>query len=316
MRLHARIDGGAGGWTLRVLQEDGTEVERIGPSAAGTARDVWTEEVAGATTLLELTHTTSGPAPAVTVSEYAFQVVPTVEQAIHGKDQRLPIGQAPLRVRRHAAAIARLRFIVPGEGQAFCTGFMVGARLMMTNEHCIRTREEADSAIADFNYNSAGSVPPRVRIERIVSSSAPLDYSLLQLAADPPTGTGRLFFGRALLEPDGGPPVADTHPLFIIQHPSGLPKQASIADCGVEGLQRVGSQPGHQSDFGHTCDTLGGSSGSPVLDWDTGEVVGLHHFGFHPHVRNPVNQAVHVRHVLDHINTAASTEFREVSRRP
>jgi hypothetical protein len=316
MRLHVRIDGNAGGWTLRVLQSDGTEVERIGPSPTNVARDMWTDEIPGGAALLELSHTASGAVPMVSVSEYAFEVVPTVEQAIHGKDQRLSITQAPLRVRRHAGAIARLRFIIEGEGQAFCTGFMVGARLMITNEHCIRTKAEAESAIADFNYNSAGVVAQHVRVDKIVSSSAPLDYSLLQLAAEPPTGTGRLFFGGAILAPTGGTPAPDTHPLFVIEHPSGLPKQASIADCGLAGLQRVGVQTGNQSDFGHTCDTLGGSSGSPVLDWDTGQVVGLHHLGFHPGVSNPVNQAVHVRLVLDHIGMNAANESKEVARRP
>ena len=36
------------------------------------------------------------------------------------------------------------------------------------------------------------------------------------------------------------------------------------------GDARVGVLPGEPTDFGHLCDTLGGSSGSPVLDWSSG----------------------------------------------
>ena len=34
-----------------------------------------------------------------------------------------------------------------------------------------------------------------------------------------------------------------------------------------------------QSDFTHTCDTAGGSSGAPVFNLE-GQLVGVHHFGF------------------------------------
>ena len=37
---------------------------------------------------------------------------------------------------------------------------------------------------------------------------------------------------------------------------------------------------GKGSDFGHTCDTMEGSSGSPVLRRADLKVVGLHHWGF------------------------------------
>ncbi|HKY20157.1 MAG TPA: serine protease [Vicinamibacterales bacterium] len=317
IRLFVEVAGGATtDWVLRILQTNGTEIERLTGQASSVPRTVWTDAIEAGTARVEMVRGAQGNAPAVAVRRYAFPVMPTVEQAIHGKDQRLPIFEAPLRARRHRQAIARLRFMIEGQGQATCTGFMVGVRLMMTNEHCISNNVEAQTAIADFNYDSAGSNPTRVRVESLVVSNKGLDYSLLKLVAAGPPSTGRLFF-----RPPSDPAVrqldiANTAPLFIIQHPSGLPKQVSIADCGLSGERLAGVQPASQTDFGHTCDTLGGSSGSPVLNWDTGRVVGLHHFGFHPGVRDPVNQAVHVDDILGHIKANAAAEFKEVSAAP
>ena len=62
-----------------------------------------------------------------------------------------------------------------------------------------------------------------------------------------------------------------------------------MADCKLSGVNRIGAKTGDASDFGHLCDTLGGSSGSPVMDWQSGFVV-LHHFGFVSASSDPVNQ--------------------------
>jgi len=317
MRLRIDIAAGAtADWELRILQLDGTEIERLTGQPSNLSRVVWSDEIPATSARLEMVRGAKGGAPAVAVKEYAYRIMPTVEQAIYGKDQRLAVRLAPMRVRRHSPAVARLRFIIPGQGQATCTGFMVGVRLMMTNEHCISNKEEALTAIADFNYDSSASNPTRVRVEALVSGNAALDYALLKLAAPGPPSTGRLFFNPAPAPPGKRPAAAGGDTLFIIQHPSGLPKEVSIADCAVSGTRLVGVQPASQTDFGHTCDTLGGSSGSPVLSWNSGRIVGLHHFGFHQGVPDPVNQAVDVDGILSHIAKEAAEEFKEVSAVP
>ncbi len=77
----------------------------------------------------------------------------------------------------------------------------------------------------------------------------------------------------------------------------GEPKQASI-DCDVKkvSLRGAGDSP---TDFGHLCESRGGSAGSPVLDRRTGQVVGLHHLGMLPGSSDSVKQAVHIGFVLD-----------------
>ena len=85
-----------------------------------------------------------------------------------------------------------------------------------------------------------------------------------------------------------------------------------MADCQLAGVDRVGVKKDDKSDFGHKCDTLGGSSGSPVMDWTTGLVVGLHHFGFLAGSPNPVNQAVAFRRVLADIAVKAPAAHAEM----
>ena len=46
----------------------------------------------------------------------------------------------------------------------------------------------------------------------------------------------------------------------------------------VHGAQRNTGR-GTGTDFTHTCDSAGGSSGAPVFDAE-GHLVGLHHYGF------------------------------------
>jgi V8-like Glu-specific endopeptidase len=95
------------------------------------------------------------------------------------------------------------------------------------------------------------------------------------------------------------PTFPDKTKLVVVEHPGGEPKQVSIKDCAVQGTTKMGVQS--KSDFGHTCDTLGGSSGSPVMRLSDGVLVGLHHFGFTSGDLDPVNQAVYIHLVIEDI---------------
>lgn len=307
IRVEVRFDRApAAGDSLRVLDQAGREVEVL----TGLPPHLWTREVPGGVAIVELVRGAAGDSPGATL-RYAHHVNPIERQAISGPNQLRRISEAPARIRGLGRAVARLRFMIAGEGQATCTGFLVGTRLLLTNEHCISGEAERSSALVDFDYDEPGPPPTGIRVLAVIATSAGLDYSLLRLSADPPATAGRLYFA-----PDGWqwalPPAR--HPLVIVQHPSGRPKEASIADCQLAGLDRVGVTPGDRSDFGHLCDTLGGSSGSPVMDWTTGLVVGLHHFGFHAGSRDPVNQAVVHTRILAHVRSADAAAHAEMAR--
>ena len=295
---------------LRVLDGAGADVESVVASAAVPVREFWSRDIPGGVARVEFSRTSAGSTPAAVVS-YAYHVTPSEKQSISGPNQLMKVGDAPARIRRLGRPIARLRFMVGDQGQATCTAFLVGRRLLLTNQHCIATDDERASALVDFFYDADDSVATGQRVAAIVASDRGLDYTLLQLTGDPPAGAGRLFFA-----PLSWAWPADAHPLVIVQHPSGLPKRASIADCSTAGDARVGVLPGEPTDFGHRCDTLGGSSGSPVLDWSSGVVVGLHHFGFVSGSPDPVNQAVSHARILRDIRARDAVAFAEVAAPP
>lgn len=296
VRLHVRlIRTPSQGWDIRIKTPTGQEVERIRhDSHLVKAGEFWTDEVVSPNALIEL-WTDAGVDPAdleIEVDQYAYARDPSVAQAITGRDQRVPIGEAPPRLRTWAGPIARLRFIVDGQGGAVCSGFLVSRDLLMTNEHCISSGSEARSAVAEFRYDSHAALPTRYRGMALVVSNAALDYALLRLRGNPSQ------HGRVLFAASG--PQLEGRSLAIIQHPAGEPKQASVADCKVSGLNRTGVG-GTNTDFGHLCDTLGGSSGSPVFDWSSLRVVGLHHLGFREGIDEPVNQAVRMQLIRAHV---------------
>ena len=314
IRIHVRLDSPlAVGQRLRVLDASGTEVDDISGSSTTVVSEFWSRDTPDGEAVVELSRAAGGAAPGAAIS-YAYQVTPTEKQSISGKYQLIWAVDGPARFRKLGKSVARLRFMVDGQGQATCTAFLVGARLALTNQHCISNDRERASALVDFNYDNDDSRLTGIRVAAMAASSASLDYALLKLAADPPAGSGRLYF-----VPVGwqwiAPPAP--HNLVVVQHPSGQPKRMSIADCHLAGLDRVGVSAGDRSDFGHFCDTLGGSSGSPILDWNSGLVVGLHHFGFPAGTNDPVNQGVvHARILADILQQDKAAHAEMVQPRP
>jgi len=74
--------------------------------------------------------------------------------------------------------------------------------------------------------------------------------------------------------------------IYIPQHAGGRMKQLGISDtfdasgvCQVKDINRNGCTSGQNVDLTYTCDTEGGSSGSPVVLYESNKIIGLHHCG-------------------------------------
>lgn len=175
-----------------------------------------------------------------------------------------------------ARSVAKLVFARDGRQQS-CTGFMVAPDLMVTNEHCISTKSVCSSAYAYFGYqyDEHAVLHPgeEHRCVEVLDSDVGLDYALLRIAGAPgaPNKWGVMRWRQQ--------PPREGEPLTLIQHPDGLPKRVARDGCGVTTLDANGKAPSVMTDFGHKCDTMSGSSGSPVIDGNN-QVVGVHHLGY------------------------------------
>lgn len=176
------------------------------------------------------------------------------------------------RYQRLGRPIGRLKVKVKNAsgrtGVALCTASIISEKYILTNNHCIPGSISLTviSAKIEMDYLDAKNTA-MVRTYRVdnkpVETSEKLDYSIVRVFGNPSKiyGTVRLARER--------PHVQDA--VFIIHHPEGAPKTLSRKDCYVGMLTGV--------NFVHSCDTLGGSSGSPVFSDETFEMVGLHFAG-------------------------------------
>ena len=165
-------------------------------------------------------------------------------------------------------------------GRASGTGFLVSPELVMTNQHVLRSRSEAEGSTLelDFEANRFG-VPKttqsfRLRPARFFLADAGLDFALCAIDPTSAQGMALAAYGfRPLIGKEGK--IAIGEPVNIVQHPRGLEKQIVIRNNRLVDLPDA---PAMDAFFHYEADTDRGSSGSPVFN-DQWEVVALHHSG-------------------------------------
>lgn len=184
------------------------------------------------------------------------------------------------RGRRSADAVCRIKLPMDG-GHAFGTGFLVGPRLLLTNNHVLASPTEAAQAVAEFGYehdcDGVLREPTRFNFDpgHVFITSAQLDMTLVSLVPIAENGVRLDRQGWLPLIPMSGK-VVDGEWVSIIQHPGGQPKQIAIHASQVLRLPPAALGP-QMIDFLHySTDTEPGSSGSPVFN-DQWQVVALHH---------------------------------------
>jgi V8-like Glu-specific endopeptidase len=306
VRLHVKVSEAASlPFEIRVSDMNGQEIERI-DSDSPLIRDgeFWTSLVPGRKAKLELV-TTSDPTPIeILVDRYAYSITSAKPQATVGADDKIEIKDAPSEIFRLSPPIARL-VIMMQRGGAYCTGFLLTKNLLLTNQHCIQNDDEARSTVAEFKYENPNPKPSQYHVLKLEAVDKSLDYALVRVDRNPGEQFKPVDIG---LEATG---IAEKMNLAVIQHPAGRPKMAAIKDCKIDGLNRMGvEQTG--TDFGHSCDTLGGSSGSPVFALSGLRVVGLHHLGFREGIDLPVNQAVYLSKVLADVKDRNPVVYAEI----
>jgi V8-like Glu-specific endopeptidase len=301
-RVHFTIAAVPGpGWTIEVADGGQTVVSDPLDAAVG---DWWSppldKKPASVSARLK------GPAgqtpPQVLADRIAVLVQTATPQAITPpRDDSASINTASPRIKTWGKSVARLQFIGSDGNGYFCTAFVVSATIMVTNNHCINTDAEMRSAFAEFDYDADGARVETQRFAALLVHDENLDYALLRLAK-PST--------RAAL-PLKDMPVAEQQGLLVIEHPAGKPKRVSLVDCQVRGVEMPGIGVA-KTDFGHFCDTEGGSSGSPIQDTVSGAVLGLHHLGFQTGANIVVNRGVKIGLILSDLAQRAPAIRAEI----
>ncbi|MFN3347726.1 trypsin-like peptidase domain-containing protein [Pseudorhodoplanes sp.] len=151
------------------------------------------------------------------------------------------------------------------------TGFLVGPRLLLTNNHVLNSIEVARESVCQFNYlvgpngKAEAHMEFRLAADELYLTSPyknGLDYTFVAIEPGAAQNFGTVELERAAY-------VA--HPgtfANIIQHPDGRPQEIVIHD------NEIVSDDGTLLHY--LSDTDYGSSGSPVFD-NTWRLVALHH---------------------------------------
>ena len=175
------------------------------------------------------------------------------------------------------------------------TGFLVADDVVMTNRHV--AKEFSKRAGASWSFEAG--MKPRIDYAEELGSSKPLEYALSSVIGI------HEKFDMALLRVarKGGGGAKLPKPLVLAKKPAvkagvsvlavgypawdgrrNEPQPMSRIFHDIYNVKRL--QPGKvtkvsaaQKQFDHDCSTLGGNSGSCILDLDTATVVGLHFQG-------------------------------------
>lgn len=174
-----------------------------------------------------------------------------------------------------ANAVGRIRIRNDrGRVVGFGTGFMVSPRLVLTNNHVLRSQQDASFSQVEFNFqdDERGRPLPTFVFDldpaAFFITDAALDFSIVAVRDGAAARPLKSFGFCKLIEAEGKILLGEY--ASIIQHPNGEAKQLALRENQVIDLL---------DNFMHyQTDTAPGSSGSAVFN-DQWEVVALHHSG-------------------------------------
>jgi len=193
---------------------------------------------------------------------------------------------------RVAGCVCRVEYPV---GQAIGTGFLIADDHVMTNWHVVRevkngsrnpneialrfdyaveptgTREGTVARLAsDWHIDSSPASELELGTGNIDATANQLDYAVVRLAepiGSMPTPLGRQRGSLPLVD---APRPGNGDVILVVQHPAGAPLKLALGAATNSSDDRPR--------FHHDASTVGGSSGSPILN-ERLQLIGLHNCG-------------------------------------
>jgi V8-like Glu-specific endopeptidase len=194
---------------------------------------------------------------------HSQQSLETLEKITGRQSTLLPIGWLEIGTER-ARSIAKVKLADGSYG----TGILIRNNYLLTNHHVLAKKEDAKTAIIQFNYqrhpSGRSNDPVDVQLNPAAGfyTSETHDWTLVRVQGD-----ANARWGAIDLEPA---PISINDRANIIQHPGGEPKQIACYHNIVAYVNDTIVQ--------YLTDTLPGSSGSAVFNsrW---QLIALHHEG-------------------------------------
>jgi endonuclease G, mitochondrial len=184
------------------------------------------------------------------------------------------------------------------------TGFVVGEGLIMTNRHVAELFAaglgekrlnflDGSKAGIDFLQEQDRPTGPMLSVRKVVMIHPYWDVAILSVEGLPATRQPLKLSLKDARDMVGHDIFVVGYPAFDGRNPSDVQQNLFDGHFGVKRLQPGQLQGGMKtSSFAkmvpaatHDCSTLGGNSGSAVIDLDTGEVLALHFGGLY-HEKN------------------------------
>jgi V8-like Glu-specific endopeptidase len=208
-----------------------------------------------------------------------------------------PIAVSGEYVRENLRKVGRIN-LPEVEGQYLGTGFVVANDLVMTNRHVAMffaqprstgwTIGDGFSPSIDFKSEHALSDTAAFRVTDIalIHPDPRVDLALLKVATS--SDSGNLRLPAPLKLASDAEVVAAKRPIYVIGYPAFDPRNNASAVTQVFGsifhVKRFAPGDVMKTDnrrlqFLHDCSTLGGNSGSCVVDFSHHVVFGLHYGG-------------------------------------
>jgi hypothetical protein len=161
---------------------------------------------------------------------------------------------------------------------------------MLDNERIGATRIDATQFVAGYTQTGIDEGTNRYTvIPTPVEFSEELDYAVLEVLGNPSQMYGKLNLVNLVPK--------DRTPFWVIGHPNGEGQRISREKC------RASAPAVSKNKLLHTCDTLPGNSGSPVIDAGLQVVVALHHAGIS---NESVNAAILMSEILANSSVLAA----------
>lgn len=165
---------------------------------------------------------------------------------------------------------------IPAVGSR-CTAWLVSPDVIITNNHCVGSSSQASGARASFNYEDGVSSTARVwyNCGTMIRTWAGDDMTALRCTATNGQLPGNVYGWLTVASAN----AATNANIYVVHQNCDYYTTSGCTPTKKSSPGVVRNSNYSTTDLSYDADTLGGSSGSPVLSSTSHQVVGLHHIG-------------------------------------